>query len=74
MTFINAYDTRTGQKLPYLVPERHVDHPVLGRNLSRFPSQSKKARKKNSPVDNPQKAPAVGDDNEGVTPDAEADL
>ena len=87
MTFVNAYDTTTGQKLPYLVPEHHIDHPILGRNLSRFPSQQKQARKKAapsraarpssttpSPVDNPQEAPAVGDNTEGVTPDAEADL
>lgn len=39
MAFVDAYNTRTGKKLPYLVPEHHFDHPILGRNISRLPSQ-----------------------------------
>lgn len=72
MAFVAAYDTETGKKLPYLVPERHIDHPVLGARLSRLPSR-KKARKtdappatlatesSDNPVDIPTNAPAVGD-------------
>ena len=39
MALVDAYDTKTGKKLPYQVPEHHIDHPVLGRRLSKTPSQ-----------------------------------
>lgn len=71
MAFVPAYNKKTGEKLSHLVPERHIDHPVLGRNLSRLPSQKKKARKaapapkvEADPVDsntNITEAPAAGD-------------
>lgn len=35
--FVDAYDTRTGTKLPYLVPEHWIKHPVLGKHLSQTP-------------------------------------
>jgi hypothetical protein len=41
MALVEAYSTTTGKKLPYLVPEDHIDHPVLGERLSRLPSQAK---------------------------------
>ncbi|MFC5676071.1 hypothetical protein [Aeromicrobium endophyticum] len=40
MPLVEAYSTTTGKKLPYLVPEDHLDHPVLGANKSRLPSQA----------------------------------
>lgn len=43
MAFVAAYDKRTGVK--HSVPEHWVDHPVLGKNLSRTP-KSKAAEKK----------------------------
>lgn len=65
MALIDAYDTRTGEKLPQLVPEHWIDHPVLGVHLSRLPSQKARAAtkaKKSAKADpvNP-KPPAVGD-------------
>lgn len=63
MTFVRAYDSRTGQKLEHLVPERHIDHPVLGKHLSRTPRS--KARSKAPEIDpvepNNPEAPAAGD-------------
>ena len=38
MGFVDAYDTETGLKLPYPVPEHHIDHPILGQRLRRTPS------------------------------------
>ena len=73
MAFVDAYDKRTGKKLAHRVPESHIDHPVLGRNLSRTPrakakadaapKATKRAKKRATkrPVD-PTNAPAVGDD------------
>ena len=66
MAFVAAYSKKTGKKLPYLVPEHHLDHPVLGRNLSRLPSAKKKASRKKAaeqadPVTTTE-APAAGDD------------
>lgn len=60
--FVAAYDTQTGQKLPHLVPEHHIDHPVLGKRLSRLPSA--KARKKAASADPvpTTETPAIGDD------------
>lgn len=49
MAFIEAYNTETGKKLPYLVPEHHIDHPLLGANLSRLPSHTA-GQKKPDPV------------------------
>jgi hypothetical protein len=40
MALVEAYSTTSGKKLPYLVPEEHIDHPVLGERLSRLPSQA----------------------------------
>ena len=66
MAFVAAYSKKTGKKLPYLVPEHHLDHPVLGRNLSRLPSAKKKASRKKAagkkadPV-RPIETPASGD-------------
>lgn len=39
MAFVDAYSTKTGKKLPNPVPEHYLDHPVLGRDLSRLPSR-----------------------------------
>jgi hypothetical protein len=39
MALVEAYSTSSGKKLPYLVPEEHIDHPVLGAKLARLPSQ-----------------------------------
>jgi len=41
MSFVNAYDPVTGKKLPYPVPEHHIDHPLLGQRLRRLPSDGK---------------------------------
>ena len=65
MAFVAAYSKKTGKKLPYLVPEHHLDHPVLGRNLSRLPSAKKKASRKKAatkadPVHSTE-TPASGD-------------
>lgn len=38
MGFVEAYDTETGKKLAYPVPEHYIDHPLLGRRLRRTPS------------------------------------
>lgn len=65
MAFVAAYSKKTGKKLPYLVPEHHLDHPVLGRNLSRLPSAKKASRKKAAKQADPvttTEAPAAGDD------------
>lgn len=43
MAFVAAYDKRTGVK--HSVPEHWLNHPVLGKNLSRTP-KSKAAEKK----------------------------
>lgn len=71
MPFIRAYNTKTGDKLTYLVPEHWVDHPVLGRNLSRLPSDKRRQRRARKAVEAPApasttntEAPAAGD-NEG---------
>lgn len=63
MAFVAAYSKKTGKKLPYLVPEHHLDHPVLGRSLSRLPSAKarKKAAEQADPVTTTE-APAAGDD------------
>lgn len=42
--FVDAYDTRTGTKLPYLVPEHWIKHPVLGKHLSQTPRSKKERR------------------------------
>lgn len=47
MSLVDAYDKKTRAKLPYLVPEHYIDHPLLGVNLSRLPSQ--KAQEKPKP-------------------------
>lgn len=35
---VDVYNTDTGKKLPNPVPERWLDHPVLGQNLAVTPS------------------------------------
>lgn len=61
MAFVDAYDSETGEKLPYSVPERHIDHPVLGVRLSRLPSA--KARKDAAKTaSGTTTTPAVGDE------------
>ena len=39
MAFVYAYSKRTGKKLANQVPEEWLDHPVLGKGLSRTPRQ-----------------------------------
>ncbi|GAB6937076.1 hypothetical protein ACQP60_18950 [Isoptericola variabilis] len=58
--FVPAYDTRTGKKLPHFVPEHHIDHPVIGRFLSRTPRAKASGRKAAEAATN--EAPATGDD------------
>lgn len=65
MAFVAAYSKKTGKKLPYLVPEHHLDHPVLGQSISRLPSAKKATRKKAAEKADPvttTEAPAAGDD------------
>lgn len=57
MALVQAYDTRTGDKLPHLVRDAAVSHPVLGKHLSLTPRQ-KAAEKKAAPA---ATAPAAGD-------------
>lgn len=66
MALVDAYNTKTGDKLPYLVPEDHIDHPVLGANLSRLPSQRAQEKPKPPKADAPKtrepiEPPASGD-------------
>lgn len=56
MALIDAYDKRTGDKLPHRVTEAAVDHPVLGEHLSRTPRQKAADRKTTS-----TNTPAAGD-------------
>lgn len=58
---IDAYDTRTGQKLPHRVNDAAVDHPVIGKHLSRTPRQ--KAADKKTPISG-TKTPPAGDGKE----------
>lgn len=39
MRFVEAYDRRTGAKLPHLVPERFIGHPIIGPHLAKTPRQ-----------------------------------
>lgn len=69
MTLVNAYDIRTGQKLPHRVRDSVVNHEVLGEHLSLTPrekSGKRAAPKQPAPVatNNPTETPAAGD--EGV--------
>ncbi len=60
--FVPAYDTRTGKKLPHFVPpEHHIDHPVIGRFLSRTPPRAKASGRKAAEAAT-NEAPATGDD------------
>lgn len=56
MALIDAYDTRTGKKVPHRVPEHFVGHPALGPHLSKTPRQ-KAAERKNTTT----QTPAAGD-------------
>jgi len=75
--FVEVYDKATGKKLPHPVPEHLVEHPIWGRNLTLTPREKARPRatrrRKRSPAPETTttEAPAVGDDNEGVTPHAE---
>ena len=62
MAFVYAYDKTTGEKLAHQVPEHWIDHPTLGRNLSRTPRQ--KAADKAAAAATNKKAPAAGDEKE----------
>ena len=53
MSLIEAYNKHTGEKLPHLVPEKWVGHPVFGPSLSKTPRQ--KAAEK------PAEAPDAGE-------------
>lgn len=56
MALVPAYDTRTGEKLPYFVPEHHITHPVLGKHLSRTePTKSAPTAKRAANGDNTKK-------------------
>ncbi|EFQ82703.1 hypothetical protein HMPREF0063_11912 [Aeromicrobium marinum DSM 15272] len=54
MAFVDAYDTKTGKKLPYLVPEHHIDHPVLGKRIARIPSKNKTVTEPAQPAEGAQ--------------------
>lgn len=58
MALIEAYDTRTGERLPYLVPEHFVGHPALGPHMSKTPRQ--KAADRQAAKSATPKAPASG--------------
>lgn len=60
MALIDAYDKRTGRKLPQRVPEHFIGHPVLGEHLSKTPRQKAADTRKAAPAATP-KAPAAGD-------------
>ncbi len=81
--FVEAYDTRTGRKLPGLVPRSRLSHPVWGRHLSATPSAARRQTPQISPVPAAEtpvipvirpvdttNAPLAGDD-EKENPDAE---
>lgn len=80
MALVDAYDTKTGKKLPYLVPEEHIDHPVLGKRLSRLPSDQsqtesrsrRSGRRTPKPVEPVTQTPDVttGSEDTIQTPDA----
>lgn len=56
MALVPAYDTRTGQKLPYFVPAHHIDHPKFGKFLSATePTKSAPAAKRADAGDNTEK-------------------
>lgn len=70
MALVRAYDTRTGRKLEHPVPEEWIDHPRIGRYLSKTPRQKAAERKKNTrstrsrfttPYPLITEAPAAGD-------------
>ena len=53
MSLIEAYNKHTGEKLPHLVPEKWVGHPVFGPNLSKAP--------RHNAAEKPAKAPDAGE-------------
>ncbi len=67
MALVNAADKKSGDILPYLVPEHWIDHPVLGKNIKKLPSdKAAKATKKpavgsSHPVNPTTDTPAAGD-------------
>lgn len=66
MTLVQAYDTRTGEKLPHRVRDTAVNHPVLGKHLSMTPRQKagkRAASKQSVPVaTTPEAAPVAETD------------
>lgn len=34
MALVTAWDKKTGEKLPHLVPEHWIGHPTLGKDLT----------------------------------------
>lgn len=68
MRFVEAYDRHTGEKLPHLVPERFIGHPVIGPHLAKTPRQEAEEQTPAATVAGPAKAhrraaktPPVGD-------------
>lgn len=53
--FVTAYSKNTGRKVR--VPAHFLDHPVLGKDLRKTPSQ----RKREEPVASTPETPAAGD-------------
>lgn len=42
MPLIQAYDEKTGERLPYLVPDHFIGHPVLGAGMTDKPPKQPK--------------------------------
>lgn len=60
MPLVEAYDTRTGDKLPHRVTEAAVNHPVIGKHLSPTPRQKAADTKATKAT----KTPATGEGKE----------
>lgn len=43
---IDAYDAKTGAKLPHPIPEHWLAHPVLGKTFRKTPRQATSDEKK----------------------------
>lgn len=62
MALVNAYNTRTGKKVPHQVPEHWIDHPRIGKHLSRTPSGKTAGKPKATKA--ATETPAAGDEKE----------
>ena len=61
---VEAYDTRTGKKLPNRVPAKAVGDPVVGPHLSLTPRSKAAGKKAALPPADTTTAPDAGDEKE----------